>query len=165
MKNRIPWWSELINKKKGHDVEMESTNEEYHDNEMTDENVEEAHVETDENDVYYDSFIDPEDLDNNQDGKETMTGIATAHEVEDDEFHDFEKEIGESMGALNNGKGTQEKIKDDICYDLVTCIIKDASKSSNTIGIDNNASDSWIDKDEEYHDSVENIETVIESEG
>ena len=27
MKNRIPWWSELINKKKGHDVEMESTND------------------------------------------------------------------------------------------------------------------------------------------
>ena len=78
---------------------------------MTDENVEKAHVETDENDVYYDSFIDPEDLDNNQDGKETTTGIATGNEVnEDDEFHDFEKEIGESMDVLNNGKGIQEKL-------------------------------------------------------
>ena len=54
---------------------------------------------------------------------------------------------------------------DDICYDLVTCIIKDVSKSSNTIGIDNNALDSGIDEDEEYHDSLENIGTVIGSEG
>ena len=69
------------------------------------------------------------------------------------------------MDALNNGKGTQKKIMDDICHDLVTCIIKNALKSSNTGGIDNNASDSGIDEDEEYHDSLENIETVIESEG
>ena len=143
MKNRIPWWSEVINKKKGHDVEMESTNEEYHDYEMTDENVEKAHMETDENDVYYDSFIDPEDLDNNQDGKETTTDIATGNKVDEDEFHGFEKEMGESMEALNNGKGF-------FCYDPVTRI-KDISNSSDTIGIDNNASNSGIDEDEEYH--------------
>ena len=69
------------------------------------------------------------------------------------------------MDALNNGKGTQKKTMDDICHDLVTCIIKTALKSSNTGGRDNNASDSGIDEDEEYHDSLENIETVIESEG
>ena len=31
--------------------------------------------------------------------------------------------------------------------------------------IDNNASESGIDEDEEYHDSLENIGTVIGSEG
>ena len=168
MNNRIPWWPELINKKKGHDIGMESTTEEYHDYEKRNENVGKVlgGQENDENDVYYDPSIDLEDLDNGRDAREPTTGIAKAHEVdEDDESYDFKKRIGESMDALKNGKSTQKKIMDDICHDLVTCIVKNSLKNPNTGDRDNNASDSGIDEDEEYHDSLENIETVIESEG
>ena len=92
-----------------------------------------------------------------------MTDIAMSNKVDEDKFHDLEREIGESMEALDNGKDFHGKMTDYIYYDPVTCI-KDISKSSDMIGIDNNASDSGIDEDEEYHDSLEDIGTTFGSE-
>ena len=164
MKSRIPWWPELLDKKKDHNVGIESTEEEHHGDE-TNEDMEKVprRQETDENDVFYNSVRDLEDLDSIHDGKETTTDIAMSNKDDEDEFHGLEKEMVESMEALDNGKDFHGKITDDIYYDPVTCI-KDISKSSDMIGIDNNASDSGIDEDEEYHDSLEDIGTTLGSE-
>ena len=40
IKSRIPWWPELLNKKKDHNVGIESTEEEHHEDETTNEDIE-----------------------------------------------------------------------------------------------------------------------------
>ena len=59
MKSRIPWWPELLNKKRDH---IGGILEDHHDE-----------IHDDENDVFYDSVRDLEDLDSNHNGEETIS--------------------------------------------------------------------------------------------
>ena len=96
--------------------------------------------------------------------------IATAHENnEDDEYHDSLADIEESTKTSNDKKAIQETTENiitneyDVYYDSVTIITKnitDTSKDEKTLKIsnlestDSNASDSGIDEDDEYHESM-----------
>ena len=85
----------------------------------------------------------------------------------------------ESMDTLNDKKDIQETTEnimmneDDAYYDSVTINMKnptDTSKDEKTSknpskgSTDSNASDSGIDDDDEYHDSVESIGAMIGTE-
>ena len=61
MKNRIPWWPELLDKKKDHIGGIKGTEEDQHDE-----------IHDDENDVFYDSVRDLKDLDSNRNGEENI---------------------------------------------------------------------------------------------
>ena len=125
MKSRIPWWPELLDKKKDHIGGTEGTEEDQHDE-----------IHDDENDVFYDSVRDLKDLDSNHKGD-----VAISNKDDEDNLCSLRKQLGERVKTLNDGKNLLDMISRD-----------------------NNASDSGIDEDEEYHDSLEDIETAFRSE-
>ena len=92
MKIRIPWWPELLDKKKDHNIGIQSTEEEHHGDETTNEDMENIprRQETDENDVFYDSVRDLEDLNNEE---KTITDIAMSNKDDEDILHNLKKEI------------------------------------------------------------------------
>ena len=130
--------------------------------------------EADENDEYHDSFTDLEGL-----NKGRISQNSNKETYEDDEYHGSLADMRESMDTLNDKKDIQETTEnimmneDDAYYDSVTINMKnptDTSKDEKTSenpskgSTDNNASDSGIDDDDEYHDSVESIGAIIGTE-